>query len=171
MRRTTATGTTAIVQTIAVDTSICERGFSLMNNLKTVRHSVMGKPLVLRMLMTICSLGEDWKDPAKIPVKKIIEEWRAQSSRGRYEGAAWTAETLAALLKSGGGGAVAGGSGDNDEVPLATPTRFGDDEDDQQAGVDNATAGGIFAWLGRDAQGGRGEHAGVHLGTRHVAAA
>ena len=41
-----------------------------------------GKPL-LRMLMTICSLGEESKDPAKIPVKKIIEERRAQSGRSR----------------------------------------------------------------------------------------
>ena len=30
----------AVVQTIAVDTSICERGFSLMNNLKTCRALV-----------------------------------------------------------------------------------------------------------------------------------
>ena len=54
----------AIVQTIAVDTSICERGFSLMNNLKTARRSRMGKTL-LRLLMTVCSLGAEWKDPTK----------------------------------------------------------------------------------------------------------
>ena len=68
------------------DTSICERGFSLMNNLKTARRSMMSKTL-LRLLMTICSLGAEWKDPTKIPVTEIIEEWRAQSGRGRYEGA------------------------------------------------------------------------------------
>ena len=31
----------AIVMCVAVDTSICERGFSLMNNLKTARRSQM----------------------------------------------------------------------------------------------------------------------------------
>ena len=45
----------------------------------------MGKTL-LRLLMTICSLGDEWKDPRKIPVKEIIEEWCVQSGRGRYEG-------------------------------------------------------------------------------------
>ena len=48
----------AIVMCIAVDTSICERGFSLMNNLKTARRSRMGNQL-LRILMTICSLGSE----------------------------------------------------------------------------------------------------------------
>ena len=55
---------------IAVDTSICERGFSLMNNLKAARRSAMGTEL-LRILMTICSLGAEWKDPTKIPVEAI----------------------------------------------------------------------------------------------------
>ena len=54
----------AVVQIIAVDTSICERGFSLMNNLKTARRSTMGEAL-LRMLMTICSLGAEGKDQSK----------------------------------------------------------------------------------------------------------
>ena len=44
-------------------------------------------------------------DPTKIPVKEIIEEWRAQSKRGRYEGAQWGAEAMAQLL---GGGAWRG---------------------------------------------------------------
>ena len=57
-----------------------------MNNLKTARRSSMKKVL----LMTICSLGAEWKDPTKIPVKEIIEEWRAQSSRGRYESQGWS---------------------------------------------------------------------------------
>ena len=55
----------AIVQCIAIDTSICERGFSLMNMLKTARRSKMGTKL-LRMLMVICELGADWKDPSKV---------------------------------------------------------------------------------------------------------
>ena len=62
---------------IAVDTSICERGFSLMNNLKTAKRSTMGSEM-LRILMTICTLGEEWADPSKIPVDEIIEEWRSQ---------------------------------------------------------------------------------------------
>ena len=46
--------------------------------------------LAMRLLMTICSLGAEWKDPSKIPVKEIIEEWWAQSSRGRYESQVWS---------------------------------------------------------------------------------
>ena len=84
-----------IVQCIAVDTSICERGFSLMNSLKSAKRSRMGNEL-LRILMVICSLGgKQWKDdPASIPVERILSEWRAQSSRGRYEGAQWSADAL-----------------------------------------------------------------------------
>ena len=71
-----------------VDTSVCERGFALMNNLKTAKRSSMGN-LLLRMLMTICELGKEWIDPSKIPVEEIVQEWRAQSKRGRYESAMW----------------------------------------------------------------------------------
>lgn len=78
----------AIVQCIAIDTSICERGFSCMNNLKTARRSQMSDEL-LRILMTINTLGAAWKDPTTIPVDAIVDEWRSQSRRGRYEAAMW----------------------------------------------------------------------------------
>ena len=39
--------------------------------------------------MTICSLGSEWKDPSKIPVNKIVEEWRKGRKRARYESAMW----------------------------------------------------------------------------------
>ena len=74
---------TAIVCCFAVDTSICERGFSLMNLLKTAKRSRMGTKL-LRMLMTICTLGEEWKDPSKIPAAEIVDIWREESKGGRY---------------------------------------------------------------------------------------
>jgi hypothetical protein len=83
----------AIIMTYAVDTSVCERGFALMNNLKTARRSRM-RNLLLRILMTICELGKEWRDPSKIPVDEIIEEWRSQSKRGRYESAMWKAAGL-----------------------------------------------------------------------------
>ena len=51
-----------------------------MNNLKTVRRSMMGQ-LLLRVLMIICELGADWKDTSKIPVKEIIEIWREAPCR------------------------------------------------------------------------------------------
>jgi len=73
----------AIVCCFAVDTSICERGFSLMNLLKTAKRSTMGTDL-LRMLMTICTLGAEWKDPTKILVEEIIDIWREESKGGRY---------------------------------------------------------------------------------------
>ena len=54
----------------------------------------MGTEL-LRALMTICSLGSEWAgDPSTIPVHDIVEEWRAQSKKGRYEGAMWKAAGL-----------------------------------------------------------------------------
>ena len=56
-----------------------------MNQLKAARRSGMGTKL-LRMLMIICSLGVEWKDPAKIPVLEIIDIWRSQSTKNRYEG-------------------------------------------------------------------------------------
>ena len=59
-----------------------------MNNLKTARRSAMGDEL-LRILMTICLLGKEWEDPLKIPVPKIVEIWREQSKRGRYEAKMW----------------------------------------------------------------------------------
>ena len=66
--------TIAIIMTYAVDTSICKRGFALMNNLKTARRSLMGN-LLLRTLMTICELGKEWEDPSLIPVDDIVQEW------------------------------------------------------------------------------------------------
>ena len=70
-----------------------------MNNLKTARRSQMGDTL-LRILMTVCSLGKEWEDdkgnlvPSKIPVDEIVNVWREQSKRGRYENAMWAAAGL-----------------------------------------------------------------------------
>ena len=64
-----------------------------MNNLKTARRSQMGND-VLRTLMTICELGKDWEDLSKLPINEIIEVWRSQSERGRYESAMWRAAGL-----------------------------------------------------------------------------
>ena len=130
--------------------------------LKTARRSRMGKTL-LRLLMTICSLGAEWKDPSKIPVNEIIEEWRTQSGRGRYEGREWGAEAMAQLLNGGSGGSGEGGIGGSGG---SGGSGGGVDEADGDADVDGATAGGLFGWLGRDAQPQRGVHAGVHLGRR-----
>ena len=70
-----------------------------MNLLKTTKRSTMGNEL-LRILMTVCSLGKDagWDDPTKIPIEDIIELWREQSSKGEYAnslywGAAWACWT------------------------------------------------------------------------------
>ena len=86
----------AIVMCMAIDASICERGFSLMNLLKTAKRNRMGNNL-LRMLMCICTLGKDagWDDPAKIPAAEIVEIWREESSKGRYSNSfLWGAEAL-----------------------------------------------------------------------------
>jgi hypothetical protein len=103
--------------TYAVDTSICERGFALMHNLKTARRSLMGN-LLLRTLMTICELGKEWEDPMKIPVSEIVDEWRTQSSKGRYESAMWRAAGLEEpSAKDSKGGTSKGGTSSvaNDE--------------------------------------------------------
>ena len=51
----------------AIDTSVCERGFSLMNLLKTAKRSRMGNELVpiAHADGRVCSLGKDvgWSDP------------------------------------------------------------------------------------------------------------
>lgn len=127
----------ATVQCIAVDTSVCERGFSLMNNLKTMRRSRMRNEL-LRILMTICSLGEEWlKDPSTIPIDKIVDRWRESSARGRYEAAMWRA----AGLEEPRSGTPSGEAG-----PSWEETEGGDE-------VDQLTAGGVFQWLGRNSDG------------------
>ena len=44
---------------------------------------------LLRVLMVMFQLGSEWKDPAKIPVDEITDIWRAESTKGRYEGNDW----------------------------------------------------------------------------------
>jgi len=58
----------SIVQTIAVDTSICERGFSLMNNLKTAKRSQTGTVLFAHAdddLHARCRLERHLEDPRR----------------------------------------------------------------------------------------------------------
>ena len=81
---------------MAIDTSICERGFSLMNLLKTAKRSCMGNSL-LRLLMRICSLGKaaGWMDPEKIRASEIIEIWREEAIKRRYSNSMlWGVEGL-----------------------------------------------------------------------------
>ena len=103
-----------------------------MNNLKTARRSSMRKEL-LRSLVTICSLGEAWEDPSQISVEEIVELWRSESRKGRYESAMWRAS---GLVEPKGA------------VPSRSPGPSGAEE---EMGADNTTAGGMFGWLGRDA--------------------
>ena len=66
----------------------------------------------------LCRLG--WADPTKIPVDKIAEEWRAQSSKGRYESAMWREAGLeepGANLNAGAAAVVA------EAVPRSTTSR------------------------------------------------
>jgi len=79
--------------------------------------------------MTICELGKEWLNPSKIPVDEIVDEWRAQSSKGRYESAMWRA---AGLEEPGGERKAEGGLGQSS----------GELEGGEQ--VDNLGAGGFF---------------------------
>ena len=90
--------------------------------------------MLLRTLMVICELGKEWLDPNKIPVEEIVEEWRAQSSRGRYESAMWTSAGL--------------------EEPVVSKDKSGKEwgEAGLEGGeqVDNLEARGFFARYGRE---------------------
>ena len=69
----------------------------------------------------------------------IVEEWRAQSSWGRYESAMWRAAGL-----------------EEPDVKGAVGTsRNGATNEVAEADVDNTTAGGFFQYLGRDPNGPR----------------
>ena len=67
------------LQLIALDTSCCERTFSLMNRLSRFQRSKLGLAM-LSTLVTIIELGRatGWTDIAKIPVDAIIERWMAK---------------------------------------------------------------------------------------------
>ena len=74
--------------------------------------------MLLRTLMTICTLGADWKDASKIPVAEIIEEWRAhEAKRWRYENKMWTSEALEAAADAPSSSAAA---------PTTAPSAAGD---------------------------------------------
>ena len=109
-----------------------------MNNLKTARRSLMDN-LLLRTLMTICELGKEWEDLSKIPVDEIVEEWRTQSAKGRYESAMWRA---AGLEEPNGRGA-----------PRGQREAAGEAGWEPGAQVDNLEAGGFFARYGREREG------------------
>eukprot|EP00966_Prymnesium_polylepis_P087762 2030800-Prymnesium_polylepis.1 len=83
--------------------------------------------------MVICSLGEEWKDPATIPAAEIIDIWCDQSKKGRYEGQLWKDEMLTHML-----------SAKEDE---GTGNRDGVNEDGE---VDAVEDGGFFARWGRE---------------------
>ena len=96
-----------------------------------------------------------WKDPKLIPVAEIIEEWRSQSTTGRYESRMWSPEMLQAFgrgdstmdggASSGGGGSSSGGGGSSSAGGSS------DGGGPEEGDVDNLEAGGIFSYLGRDA--------------------
>jgi hypothetical protein len=64
---------------IALDTSCCERTFSLMNRLTKFQRSKLGIEM-LSTLVTLCELGRraGWDDISKIPVEAIIKRWKAK---------------------------------------------------------------------------------------------
>ena len=74
-----------IVSTIALDTSCCERTFSLMNRLSRFQRSKLGLAM-LSTLVRICELGRaaGWTDMSKIPVDAIIKRWMEKGcAKGR----------------------------------------------------------------------------------------
>jgi hypothetical protein len=69
------------VDTIAVDTSECERKFFLMNFIMSAIRNRMGEA-TLRDLMRIHTMKEGWlADPSLIPVDEILKRWYAEKER------------------------------------------------------------------------------------------
>jgi len=82
---------------LPLDTSECERWFSLMNRLKTKWRNRLSNA-ALNDSMTICLLGP--KELTEELLTKAIAKWHAMSRRGRYETKAWkndAANVVAAL--------------------------------------------------------------------------
>ena len=79
----------------------------------------------------LCRLG--WADPTKIPVDTIAEEWRSQSSKGRYESA----------MRGERPASRAGRQPERRRCGAVVA----------EAEVDNLEAGGFFARFGREPTG------------------
>ena len=86
-----------LVQLIAMDTSICERIFSLLNRLQTKVRNRMGLKL-LQMSMTIIMLGHEWKDDiSSVPCAEIIAIWREGVKTKRYDAKIWSQDAVVAF--------------------------------------------------------------------------
>ena len=71
----------ALVRNFLLDTSCCERGFSVMNLLRTAVRNRLSERLC-RVLMTIVLIGgEDYKHPDTVPVDEIYQIWKAEKKR------------------------------------------------------------------------------------------
>ena len=68
---------------VPLDTSCCERWFSLMNRLKSKYHGRMSH-ILIRNLMCICANGP--KKLADVDVPAAIAKWQLNSTWGRYMG-------------------------------------------------------------------------------------
>ena len=69
-----------LILLIPMDTSECERGFALMNRLKTAMRNRL-QPGHLDDLMVICMLGPSINT---LNVKEILKYWYAQKKKGRF---------------------------------------------------------------------------------------
>ena len=185
----------AIVHCFAIDTSICERGFSLMNMLKTARRSKMGTKL-LRMLMVICSLGAEWKDPTKA---RCVPCHPPSTHRGRGPFQFDLPETKccavpqipvdeiidiwrdmakrgryegllwrAHMLRTAFSPEGDGSGGSGAEGTEGAEGAEGDAAGKDGPDVNAENDSGFFARWGEAATQRRGEHAGVYLGIRRV---
>lgn len=75
----------ALVRCWMFDTACCERGFSIMNLLRTALRNRLSERLC-RVLMTINLIGgEDYKHPGTVPVERIYEEWKGMKKRRNRE--------------------------------------------------------------------------------------
>ena len=171
----------AISLLIPVDTSECERIFSLMNDIKTAERSRMGsttlRNLMLwhrmaRLLEADGSLSKKHIQCRQVPVMAILEKFRDMAGvkgrtnhrafpipsydyeLGRTKEAKLAAEQAKYIKAPTGNTYGAGGSGAGSSSGSTDP--IGGEQ------VDNAQAGGIFQRLGREATMNLGAEAGVH---------
>ena len=138
----------ALLLLIPMDTSECERLFSLMNDLKTAERSNLD-PQVLKNLMVWNYYGKN-VSVEQLPTAQILQEWYkvCEGAGLRSVGTARAEESGSSgvrqspTIDAGGSSGSGGGHGSSGEQ------RANQGSPSSDLGVDGLGAGGRFAWLG-----------------------
>ena len=154
----------ALMLLIPIDTSECERLFSIMNDIKDASRSNLGSE-VLRDLITWYYYGKD-VPTAQIQALEIVKEWRlvleeVGKSCTRPHRACSSAMVAGSSLAAGSS-PMAGSS------PTFTVAGTSASPGGSEPAVDAADDASHYARFGEAAAAHRGVHAGTSLGKRRV---